>query len=215
MSARSITLTSFPSTVVRILALLPTNAMPTAVGRPWISSSPEPSLTAAGGVIVSARSEGFCDSSTFKSQLSDCLKCANEFDIWKYYGGSVSKAAESCGLDSTPEDAGEDDSSTMVQPATTTSAGSSATVTEASTEESTAKPTPSSGAEEATTAPGTTAPSATQSFTTTTSAPGSSHPVIPTGSTTTPISGSPTPTGQAVRYLSIQLLLGSVTNFIR
>ncbi|KAH8429320.1 uncharacterized protein LDX57_006987 [Aspergillus melleus] len=154
-----------------------------------------------GGVITSSRSDDFCDSSTFKSQLSDCLKCANEFDIWKYYGNSVSKAAESCGLDSTPEDAGNDDgdsASTTVGPAPTTSAGSSVTATEAPTEAATT----STENEETTTAPGTTAPSATQSFTTTASAPRSSHPVIPTGSKSTPVSGSGTPTGQATASAS-------------
>ncbi|KAI9038960.1 uncharacterized protein KD926_010061 [Aspergillus affinis] len=164
-----------------------------------------------GGVITSSRSDDFCDSSTFKSQLSDCLKCANKFDIWKYYGNSVSKAAESCGLDSTPEDTSDDDegdsSSTTVGPASTTSAEPSATATEAPTEASTEAATTSVEPEEfttapGTTAPGTTAPSATQSFTTTASAPGSSHPVIPTGSKSTPVSGSGTPTGQATASAS-------------
>ncbi|PLB51348.1 hypothetical protein P170DRAFT_355024 [Aspergillus steynii IBT 23096] len=155
-----------------------------------------------GGVITSSRSDDFCDSSTFKSQLSECLKCANEFDIWKYYGSSVSKAAESCGLDSTPVDADDDGSSTTVQPAPTTSAGSSATTTEAHSEAPTKEATTSAEAEDSTTAPGTTAPSATQSLTTTASAAGSSHPVIPTGSKSTPVSGSGTPTGQAVRSSS-------------
>ncbi|KAK1147220.1 hypothetical protein N8T08_001959 [Aspergillus melleus] len=160
-----------------------------------------------GGVITSSRSDDFCDSSTFKSQLSECLKCANEFDIWKYYGNSVSKAAESCGLDSTPEEAGDNDkddgSSTTVGPASTTSAEPSATATGTATKAPTEAATTSAEPEETTTAPGTTAPSsATQTFTTTASAPGSSHPVIPTGSKSTPVSGSGTPTGQGTASTS-------------
>ncbi|KAL4738638.1 hypothetical protein BDV11DRAFT_189293 [Aspergillus similis] len=55
-----------------------------------------------GGIITASRSDGYCDSSNFKSMLSDCLDCALVCDIWKYYGNSVSSAAENCGLDATP-----------------------------------------------------------------------------------------------------------------
>ncbi|KAF7587946.1 hypothetical protein BBP40_006485 [Aspergillus hancockii] len=71
-----------------------------------------------GGVIVASRKDGYCDSDTFKTELSDCLNCALKYDIWKYYGSSVSKAATACGLDATPVTA----SST-----TTTTASASAT----------------------------------------------------------------------------------------
>lgn len=133
-------------------------------------------------MIVSARSDNFCDSSKFKTELSDCLKCANEFDIWKYYGDSVSKAAKSCGLDATPEDADSEDNSTATQNAVTTSAESSAFESKTSARVATT----SAQAEETSSAQ-----SATQSFTTTALAAGSSHPVIPTGSAT--VSGTSTP----------------------
>jgi hypothetical protein len=80
----------------------------------------------SGGVITAGRSDGYCDTDDFKTELADCLKCAVEFDIWKYYGGSVSKAATACGLDATPVEAS---STTTSVSATTTSDAASATQT--------------------------------------------------------------------------------------
>ncbi|KAJ1716550.1 hypothetical protein AFGD_009749 [Aspergillus flavus] len=73
-----------------------------------------------GGVIVAARKDGYCDTDTFKTELSDCLNCALKYDIWKYYGASVSKAATGCGVDATPVEASS----------TTTTAAASASATE-------------------------------------------------------------------------------------
>ncbi|KAJ5598668.1 hypothetical protein N7537_008752 [Penicillium hordei] len=87
-----------------------------------------------GGIITASRTDGYCDANDFKTELTDCLNCAVEFDIWKYYGGSVSKAATACGLDATPVEA----SSTSTK-ASSTSTEASATSTEESstaTEES-------------------------------------------------------------------------------
>ncbi|KAK5064694.1 hypothetical protein LTR84_000528 [Exophiala bonariae] len=55
-----------------------------------------------GGVITIARTENYCDNSTFTTELEACLECALEFNIWQYYGESVGAAAERCGLDATP-----------------------------------------------------------------------------------------------------------------
>ncbi|KAJ5855068.1 hypothetical protein N7534_007611 [Penicillium rubens] len=82
--------------------------------------------TNCGGVITAGRTDGYCDTNNFKTELADCLKCAVEFDIWKYYGGSVSKAATACGLDATPV---ETSSTTTSVSATTTSDAASATKT--------------------------------------------------------------------------------------
>ncbi|OQE34844.1 hypothetical protein PENCOP_c015G01731 [Penicillium coprophilum] len=77
-----------------------------------------------GGVILASRSDGYCDAADFKSQLTDCLNCAVEFEIWKYYGDSVSKAATGCGLDATPVES----SSTSVEASSaTTSVGATTT----------------------------------------------------------------------------------------
>ncbi|KAJ5742285.1 hypothetical protein N7533_011694 [Penicillium manginii] len=72
-----------------------------------------------GGVIVDARTDGYCDSEDFTIELADCLACALEYDIWQYYGTSVSEAAEACGLTATPAEASS----------TTTSDSASATET--------------------------------------------------------------------------------------
>jgi hypothetical protein len=80
----------------------------------------------SGGVITAGRTGGYCDTDDFKTELADCLKCAVEFDIWKYYGGSVSKAATACRLDATPV---EESSTTTSVSATTTSDAASATKT--------------------------------------------------------------------------------------
>lgn len=151
---------------------------------------------------MSARSDNFCDSSSFKTQLSDCLECANEFDIWKYYGDSVSKAAKSCGLDATPQDAdneGKNDSSATTNSISTTTTESTGSTTKPSTEATV------TSVEAETTSAGldTTSLSATQTLTTTASAAGSSHPIIPTGHT--PVSESSTPTRHAVSYLSVPI----------
>lgn len=80
----------------------------------------------SGGVITAGRTDGYCNTDDFKTELADCLKCAVEFDIWKYYGGSVSKAATACGLDATPVEAS---STTTSVGATTISDTASATKT--------------------------------------------------------------------------------------
>lgn len=70
-------------------------------------------------MIVDARTDGYCDSEDFTIELADCLACALEYDIWQYYGTSVSEAAEACGLTATPAEASS----------TTTSDSASATET--------------------------------------------------------------------------------------
>ncbi|KAL4968313.1 uncharacterized protein BDV14DRAFT_152740 [Aspergillus stella-maris] len=130
-----------------------------------------------GGIITLSRSDGYCDTDEFTTKLSDCLDCALEYDIWKWYGNSVSKAADECGVDATP-----------VEPTTSSSSAASATATETETEE------PSSTTE--TSEESTSVPEETATGSTTLS----STPVIPTGTaTTTPtfsessVAGTPTP----------------------
>ncbi|PWY88875.1 hypothetical protein BO94DRAFT_574877 [Aspergillus sclerotioniger CBS 115572] len=56
-----------------------------------------------GGVIlISQDSDDYCSNSTYKSELSDCLKCALTYNIWQYYGDDVASAAEACGDSATP-----------------------------------------------------------------------------------------------------------------
>ncbi|KGO73230.1 hypothetical protein PITC_003180 [Penicillium italicum] len=93
-----------------------------------------------GGVITAGRTDGYCDAANFKTELSDCLNCALEFDIWKYYGGSVSKAATACGLDATPlkvsstsaeasSTSAETSTTSAEEPSTTTSVSATTTKT--------------------------------------------------------------------------------------
>ncbi|PYH90984.1 hypothetical protein BO71DRAFT_401782 [Aspergillus ellipticus CBS 707.79] len=55
-----------------------------------------------GGVILISEDSGYCSNSTYKSELSACLKCALTYNIWRYYGDEVASAADSCGDSATP-----------------------------------------------------------------------------------------------------------------
>ncbi|KAL5045472.1 hypothetical protein BDW71DRAFT_183825, partial [Aspergillus fruticulosus] len=89
-----------------------------------------------GGIITASRSDGYCDSSDFKRMLSDCLNCALKYDIWKYYGNSVSSAAENCGLDATPIEPTSSSASTAAETATVTETESETESTAAAAESS-------------------------------------------------------------------------------
>jgi hypothetical protein len=137
----------------------------------------------SGGVITAGRTDGYCDTDDFKTELADCLKCAVEFDIWKYYGGSVSKAATACGLDATPIEA---PSTTTFVSATTTSDAASATKT----------------AEESVGSAATT-DTATPSTGTTVASTSVSPPRVSGSSRPSSLIPSATPTGSSVGFSSI------------
>ncbi|KAL2829183.1 hypothetical protein BDW59DRAFT_37503 [Aspergillus cavernicola] len=139
-----------------------------------------------GGVITASRSEGFCDDSDFVSMLSDCLDCAVEYDIWRYYGSSVSAAAEECGLDGTPIEPSSSSTSTAASETST----STETITETETE---TEPEQTSTAVETSTEE--TISTTEEASSTPTDSPTSvsSTPVIPTVTTTT----TPTPPGSS------------------
>ncbi|KAL4903212.1 hypothetical protein BDW74DRAFT_180079 [Aspergillus multicolor] len=95
-----------------------------------------------GGIITASRSDGYCDTGDFKSMLNDCLNCALEYDIWKYYGNSVSSAAENCRLDATPvQPSSSSATATATSTSTETEAESTSTSTESGTETETASST--------------------------------------------------------------------------
>ncbi|KAL2677091.1 hypothetical protein Neosp_010858 [[Neocosmospora] mangrovei] len=58
-----------------------------------------------GYTILNADEEGYCDSDEWKQLLADCLKCANQYDMWGDYGNGVTGAAKACGIDAVPEGA--------------------------------------------------------------------------------------------------------------
>ncbi|KAJ4520154.1 hypothetical protein HRR83_002119 [Exophiala dermatitidis] len=80
-----------------------------------------------GGVIVDGRQENYCTSEDYKTKLAACLDCALPYDIWQYYGTSVTKAAQACGDDATPHP-GTASSSSSEAPAPTSSAAPSSNV---------------------------------------------------------------------------------------
>lgn len=135
-----------------------------------------------GGVITAGRSDGYCDTDNFKTELTDCLNCAVEFDIWKYYGGSVSKAATACGLDATPVEAS---STTTSVSATTASDSASATKTAEETINSTV-----------------TTDAATSSTGTTVASTSVSPPRVSGSSRSSALIPSATPTGSSVGFSS-------------
>ncbi|RGP74489.1 hypothetical protein FLONG3_6048 [Fusarium longipes] len=86
-----------------------------------------------GLLITLAREEkDFCGSQEWKEHYDDCMKCANTYGIWKYYGEGVSKIAEQCDLSPTPSPSGAAVEETVVS-----SVGESGTTTikESATEE--------------------------------------------------------------------------------
>ncbi|KPI35257.1 uncharacterized protein AB675_3761 [Cyphellophora attinorum] len=86
-----------------------------------------------GGVITQARTPNFCESANFTSSLDACLECAEEFNIWQYYGESVGAAAQSCGLDATPVAANATTASSSATSAATDVATSSVQTSSAAT----------------------------------------------------------------------------------
>lgn len=42
--------------------------------------------------------QGFCDTDPFKADFDSCMSCAEVYNIWQYYGASVTRAATTCGL---------------------------------------------------------------------------------------------------------------------
>ncbi|TQV95623.1 hypothetical protein V2A60_000808 [Cordyceps javanica] len=65
-----------------------------------------------GYTIQDAAQDGYCDTTKWKTELSNCLDCALTYDIWKWYGEKVSAAAKKCGVDATPKPSGGSGGST-------------------------------------------------------------------------------------------------------
>ncbi|CAI7622823.1 unnamed protein product [Penicillium discolor] len=168
-----------------------------------------------GGIITAARTDGYCDADDFKTELTDCLNCAVEFDIWKYYGSSVSKAATACGLDATPVEA----SSTSTEASSTSAEASATSAEETSTATSVSATTTEESVNSAVTTDVVTSSTGTTVASTSVSPPrvsGSSRPsslipsATPAGSSTasTP-SSSPVYTGGATINAGSGLVSGA------
>jgi hypothetical protein len=85
-----------------------------------------------------SREDDYCEMSNFTTNLDDCLNCADEFNIWEYYGESIEEAAEDCGLEATPVAASNTASSTDAASASASAATSSVMTTETAEASSTA-----------------------------------------------------------------------------
>ncbi|KIW51512.1 hypothetical protein PV05_10225 [Exophiala xenobiotica] len=114
-----------------------------------------------GAVIVDGRTTGYCDSANFTTVLDACLDCALQYDIWQYYGNSVSEAAEGCGLDATPIPANSTTAANSTSVSVTTS--QTATSSEGTTTSSPATSSATEGSSTVVTTSATTATAATSS----------------------------------------------------
>lgn len=75
--------------------------------------------TLPGGVITLGRTTGYCDNEEYASDLQACLECALVYNIWQYYGTSVTKAATACGDSATPISAASSAAASSAAAATT------------------------------------------------------------------------------------------------
>ncbi|RKU46371.1 hypothetical protein DL546_003350 [Coniochaeta pulveracea] len=121
-----------------------------------------------GTAITLGKDGAHCTNTTWQNLYQECLECALDFDIWKYYGGSLTGFASACGLSTIPSPSGDEPAA----PSTTSNAA-----------------TPPTTLETTTTVPPTTSSSATDGTTTT--------EALPTTSTAAPDTGLLTPTGAA------------------
>lgn len=83
------------------------------------------------GYAIQTASGDYCKSDKWLGLLKGCLDCANEFNIWQYYGTKVGAAAKACGLDATPKPAGNGGSSSAVAASSAPAASSSQAASEA------------------------------------------------------------------------------------
>ncbi|OLN89997.1 hypothetical protein CCHL11_07261 [Colletotrichum chlorophyti] len=69
---------------------------------------PEPDTPAylchenCGTSITLSREAGYCQNFQWIARYDACLQCANSFNIWQYYGNSISASAAACGFTAVP-----------------------------------------------------------------------------------------------------------------
>ncbi|KAF4548212.1 Hypothetical protein D9617_30g011160 [Elsinoe fawcettii] len=141
---------------------------------------------ACGAVITASRTDGFCDTDSFKTNFDSCMDCALVYNIWQYYGASVGRAATTCGLEANPVPA---------TAATTTSASSASSAAAQTTSASAVASDSSSTA--AQTVSTTSAAAASTTATSAVSSAVSSAVVTSSGRPTSAPANSTTPTTSA------------------
>ncbi|KAH7383462.1 hypothetical protein BKA64DRAFT_646650 [Cadophora sp. MPI-SDFR-AT-0126] len=143
-----------------------------------------------GTAITLSRGSSPCTNDAFLTDYQECLDCAgpDNFNIWRYYGGTLTTAGTSCGLSTTPI-SGSSSSTTSSSAAPTTSSTpepiteSTTTPESQTTAEPTATPTPISESSTTSSSGSVTAVASTSSAT-----------VEPTStSTTVPFTGGANP----------------------
>ncbi|OAL49319.1 hypothetical protein IQ07DRAFT_588643 [Pyrenochaeta sp. DS3sAY3a] len=117
-----------------------------------------------GNAITLSKRPNPCESEAFKTNYENCLTCSgpDNFNIWRYYGGTLSTAGAACGLETEPKSGEQPD----VGPAVDVPAASSAAPPAASSAPPAASQAASSAAE-ATSGSAAPAPSASAAVPTT------------------------------------------------
>ncbi|KAI1111638.1 hypothetical protein F5Y14DRAFT_305830 [Nemania sp. NC0429] len=148
---------------------------------------------ACGQAILEVRSsKDVCGDDVFLSNYESCLECAgpDNLDIWKFYGKSLTGAAASCGLSTTPG-SGNSSSTKPTTSATSTSAAPAQSETTSSAASTTTTPV------ESTTSATPTEASTTPVVSTTSPAPTKASTTSESSTPTASASGSATTTGVA------------------
>lgn len=55
-----------------------------------------------GLLITLGRTAGYCSNAEWNQRYGRCMSCANTYNIWQYYGTSVTSLAKTCGLTASP-----------------------------------------------------------------------------------------------------------------
>ncbi|KAH6970585.1 hypothetical protein BKA56DRAFT_622261 [Ilyonectria sp. MPI-CAGE-AT-0026] len=55
-----------------------------------------------GLLITLGRTAGYCSNAEWNQRYGRCMSCANTYNIWQYYGTSVTSLAKTCGLTPSP-----------------------------------------------------------------------------------------------------------------
>ncbi|KAF3005845.1 hypothetical protein E8E13_008759 [Curvularia kusanoi] len=84
-----------------------------------------------GSAIKLSRVADPCNNAVFIADYNNCIKCSgpDNYNIWRYYGGSLSSTGAKCGLDTEPVSGKQED----VPPAGSTGAAPSATPNQTAT----------------------------------------------------------------------------------
>ncbi|PSN65458.1 hypothetical protein BS50DRAFT_575463 [Corynespora cassiicola Philippines] len=106
-------------------------------------------------ITYSRESSDHCTEEGFLFNYQNCLQCSgpDNYNIWRYYGGSLSSAGSACGLETTPLSGEQEDVPEAMHPGDSSSAASSSAEPSATPEPTTEAPAPTSEPPAPTTTP--------------------------------------------------------------